>query len=248
MTKLTLQQLKNHKGHKTVKKLYFKKYPYCLRYGSYMSYPYISRWDPNRDKLIIEHEKKHKKLTSKTDQIMKDLKTLKKIYSIRSRHECGTVSIFLETEKDFLDFANIFETHSDILSSIETPVSDTQVDLMKNDMILEIRDKLIYGKYRYKLESYRRRYTDDDIDQWIELGKMVKESFDPTDYKLNSNLTFIMDNPASYVKNRKSWIGAFTVYFKNYNDVCSIKFIYNDMIKKMTKIALLDEVEDGNGE
>jgi hypothetical protein len=236
MTKLTLQQLKNHENHKVIKKLYFKKYPYCLRYGNHHS-EYIDMPLDIRKRNIqddINNIKAHVRQKFKNSK------------QVRVRHEWTSLSLFFENESDFVDVASsLNRSYKKILFSVETPISNDQIQFMKDNEIVEIREKLIYNKYRYKLESYRS-YTPETVDQWIELGKMIQDNFAPEDYKLNYNLYWVLNHPEQ-AHQQLRWIGTLAVYFKNYNDVCSIKFIHNNIIKKMVKVALHSEItEDDN--
>lgn len=236
MAKLTLQQLKNHENHKVIKKLYFKKYPYCLRYGLHHSQctDMMLRNNPTNIRNDVDDIKAH---------IRREFKNSKQV---RVRQEWANISLFFENESDFVDVASsLNRAYKKILFSVETPISDDQIRFMKDNEIVEIRKTLIYNKYRYKLESYRT-YTPETVDQWIELGKMVRDNFSPEDYKINFNLSWILNHPEKAHRDLR-WIGASAVYFKNYDDVCSIKFIHNNIIKKMVKVALHSELtEDDN--
>lgn len=239
MATLSFQQVKKLPQYQMAHKLYYKKYPICVRFFSSCN---THRW---HDAVALEEWRKD---LYRYGEITRWLKVHLKC-EYRTRHD-GHLAVYLP---DLEALSKVFYRYKNEIQTIEAPSNETHRDTMINDLNIIVRDKLFYKDYRYKVSSYLYRR---DMDNWIELLEVCESSFDENSYKLNPTLKNYIQNkmteqemqqlsPSSLFKMRR-WVpysGTATVYLKEYDDVCTLHMLFKNIITSTTKIVLKSELE-----
>lgn len=237
MANLTYEQLKKLPQYKIAHKMYYKKYPFCVRFYSNMSSE--DRWE------------------FQTDSWKKDLVRYREItlwlknyadFEYRTRHDYH-LALYVETIEAL---SKVYKRYRNEIEIIEAPSTASHYDLMISDLNITVREKLFYNDYRYKISSYLYR---NQMDRWIELIDVIENSFDKDSYRLNPTLRNYVRNkaieqemqlksPSSLYRMRR-WIpysGTATVYLGEYDDVCTLHMMFKDIITNTTKIILKSEL------
>lgn len=235
--KLKYEQLKNLSQFKIAHKLYYKKYPFCVRLFSSVG---IHRWDFASEDWFRDYRR--------TSEVRRWLK-LHADFDYRTRHDMH-LAIYLP---DIDALSLVYNRYKNEIETVEGPINEQQTDTMLNDLSITVRDKLFYNKYRYKVSSYLYR---SDMDQWTDLLEVCESSFEKENYKLNPTLKNYIHNkmidqemrnkqPRSLFRGRR-WLpyaGTATVFLTDYDDVCTLHLMFKNIISDTTKIILKSELE-----
>ena len=222
MKKLTFEQLKKLPQYKVAHKVYYKKYPFCVRFNEDIK---ITSYYDHRYTSWISTARERKKW------ILKNIN-----HSHRSRFDCHAAFYF----EDISDVAVVFEKFKDEITTIEAPVNENHKDTIVSDLNITTRKSLFYKEYRYKIQLYsfyrgyyKNAVSIDDLKEFLSLCK----DFDDGSYKLNSFLSTYSVNGI------RPYYGSGAVFLKNYEDVCALHLIHKNIILSTTKIILIDELE-----
>lgn len=236
MTKLSFEQVKQLPNYKIARKLYYKKYPICVRFYSSTENRYDNFSSENWRRDLYRY-----------GEITRWIKR-NATFDYRTRHDCH-LAVYLP---DLDAFNLVWSRYRQEIETIEAPASEEHNDTMISDLSITVREKLFYNKYRYKVSSYLYR---SQMDKWIELLELCESSFDENSYKLNPTLKNYIQNkmteqemqklaPSSLFRMRR-WIpysGTATVYLKEYDDVCTLHLVFKDIITETSKIILTTEL------
>lgn len=238
MTNLTFEQLKKLPQYKIAHKMYYKKFPFCVRFYSRLQN--YDRWDFNSDAFKAD--------LFATAEVKRWLKRYTD-FEYRTRHDCH-LALYL---KDIDAVSRVFNRYKDEINIIEGPVSEKHQDTMVSDLNVTVREKLFYNEYRYKVSSYLYRPS---MDAWIDMLETCEASFEKDSYRLNPTLRNYIRNkqmeeeaqnktPQSLFRMHR-WIpysGTATIYLKEYDDVCTLHMLFKNIITSTTKIILKSELE-----
>lgn len=239
MAKLSYTQLKRLPQYKLARKMYYKKFPICVRFFSGCD---TNRW---QDPVALEQWRKD---LMRYGEVTRWLRlNLKCEY--RTRHDAH-LAVYLP---DIDALSRVFTRYKNIIETIEAPSSEKHNDTMLNDINITIRDKLFYRRYRYKVSSYLYR---NQMDQWLDLLDTCESSFEEGNYKFNPMLQNYVKNkirdqerttqvPQSLFRSHR-WLpyaGTSTVYLSEYDDVCTLHLMFKNIITDTTKIILASELE-----
>jgi hypothetical protein len=234
MTISTFEQLKKLPQYKIAHKMYYKKYPICIRFSSD---------EHNGMTGILAWSSSLKKAIEIKSWIQENCKG-----DYRTRHDYH-LAVYL---KDIEMLNKIYQQYKKIITSIEAPSTESHHNKMIDDLNITVRDKLFYNEYRYKIKSYLYRA---DMDQWEELIDVIEGSMEADSYRMNPMLREYKQNkrldedvksksPQSILRMHR-WIpysGTATVYLKEYDDVCTLHMMFKDIITSTTKIILKSEL------
>jgi hypothetical protein len=195
--------------------LFYGKYPYRVRFSrqaSYGEYGYQKGWTLYNCKEwlfnnSIDHKIygtfRYKGRSKQPDTIVK-----------------ATASVFVKTKTSF---DQLVSRWPDYVESVTEPYSSDHVDLLKNNLSIILRKKLIYNKYRYSVIFYH--------DHWNESLSSLKEWIDAN---LNERLS---SNDVKFVDT--SWNPR--LYLNNDDDLVLTKLTWADKIKDIQVVRLYDE-------
>lgn len=238
MTKLTYPQLKNLPQYQTAYKMYYKTYPICVRFARPL--PAGSLWG-NEKWIEVRTE------SMKTTREVKSWLRKCCDFDYRTRHDYH-FAIYL---KDIEALDKIYQRYKKEITVIEAPATELHRDMMIEDLNITVREKLFYNDYRYKISSYLYR---NDMDVWLEMIDVIKNSFEQETYRMNSTLRNYAENKkldekllsgSQTVSMRRRWLpfsGTATVYLKEYDDVCTLHMMFKNVISRTTKIVLKNEL------
>jgi hypothetical protein len=234
MAILTFEQLKKLPQYQIAHKMYYKKYPICVRFASYTTiHAYGSE----------EWQKEMKQSAEIRLWLRKCIN-----FDYRTRHDYH-LAVYL---KDIEGLSKIYQRYKKIIDRIEAPANEFHHEKMIDDLNITVRDKLFYNEYRYKIKSFLYR---SEMDQWEELIDVVESSIDEDSYRMNPMLREFKQNkqldeevqlksPQSILRMHR-WLpysGTATVYLKDYDDVCTLHMMFKDIISSTTKIILKSEL------
>jgi hypothetical protein len=234
MAILTFEQLKKLPQYKIAHKMYYNKYPICVRFVSTMTtYSYgTEAWldDLKQSKEVRAWLKKYCE------------------FDYRTRHDYH-LAVYL---KDVEGLSKIYQRYKKIIVAIEAPANESHHEKMIDDLNITVRDKLFYNEYRYKIKSYLYRA---DMDRWEELIDVVESSMDEDSYRMNPMLREYKQNKqldeemqlnsTQSILRMHRWLpysGTATVYLKDYDDVCTLHMMFKSIITSTTKIILTSEL------
>lgn len=235
MTKLTYAQLKKLPQYQIAHKMYYKKYPICVRFPNAIYAG--SHWGSEQ-------------WASETKKASEVKHWLRKYcdFDYRTRYDYH-LAVYL---KDIESLSKVYYRYKTEIQTIEAPATESHHDLMITDLNITVREKLYYKDYRYKVSSFLYR---NQMDSWLELIDVVESSFEKDSYLMNTTLR-------NYIKNKKldqeiqtkspksllrmhRWLpysGTATVYLKEYDDVCTLHMMFKNIISDTTKIVLKSEL------
>lgn len=222
MTKLTFEQLKKLPQYKIAHKVYYKKYPFCVRFNE----------DDRMSVYSSEYTSWVSTARERKKWISKNIK-----HSHRSRFDYHVAFYF----EDISDVGTVFEKFKDEITTIEAPLNDNHKDTIVSDLNITTRKYLFHKEYRYKIQLHPHYsgyhgniVTNNDMQDVLSLC----ENFDDGSYKLNSYLSRVKSG--FFIK---PYYGSGSVFLKNYEDVCTLHLIHKNIISSTTKIILIDELE-----
>ena len=223
MTGFTYEQLKKLPVYRVAHKMYYNKYPFCVRFKA---------------------EKRPNHYYFRNFDLETNVKTFLsgKSAEYRSRYDMS-LAIFL---LDIDTVEQLYKKFKDRIVSIEAPMNEAQHDKMVEDLNITVRKKLFYKEYRYKIKfCFWKKYNDrGTASVALELLDTCKNSFENENYRLNYSLERLAARAKSGTVHELSpYWGDGTIYFKNYDDVCTIHFLFKNSIDKTTKIVLEKELE-----
>jgi hypothetical protein len=175
-------------------------------------------------------------------QIKKYVKTLNLEH--KSRVDTHLALYLLDLESVSL----IYEKYKDQIEIIESPLNETQKEVMLDDLNVIVKEKLFYNKYRYKINFGFRR---NDVLILNTLFETCNDSLGLENYKYASNFLYyknILDKigtptPGQQI-GRLPYYGTASIYFKEYEDVCTFHFLFKNNIAKTHKIVLKKELDE----
>ncbi len=132
----------------------------------------------------------------------------------------ANLNVYMREKSQVDETINKFD--SSIISLIE-PMNSKHLDQLLNDHSIVLKDSLFYKKYRYSITFNHRSYDDpNDV-----IGKWVENSFvDSADDR--------------FLYRQGGWNPI--LYLSDENDVIMAKICHEGRIKKIVKVALMDEV------
>jgi hypothetical protein len=223
MAEFKYEQLKKLPVYKVAHKMYYNKYPFCVRFKAEQkpNHYYFRNFDLETN--------------VKSFLVNKDA-----VY--RSRYDLS-LAIFLLDIKAVDQLYQKFKNH---IVSIEAPMNETQHDKMVEDLNITVRKKLFFKEYRYKIKFCFWRSTSGP-DTAFEVIETCRTSFEKDNYRFSyafERLVSHMESELSHKLHKlTSFWGDGTIYFKNYDDICTMHFLFKDSISKTTKIILEDELK-----
>ena len=235
MTKLTYSQLKKLPQYQIAHKMYYKKYPICVRFPN--SIYAGSHW--GSEQWVLE--------TKKASEVKRWLKKYCD-FDYRTRYDYH-FAIYL---KDIESLSKVYHRYKTEIQTIEAPATESHRDMMIEDLNITVREKLFYGDYRYKISSYLYR---NEMDAWLEMIDVIESSFGEESYRMNPTLRNYAENKKLDEKlqsgshngllRMRRWLpfsGTATVYLKEYDDVCTLHMMFKNVISSTTKIVLKSEL------
>lgn len=235
MTKSIYKQLKDDSRFTIASKVWYKEFPFRVSFKG---------WDMFDGGFL--------NLYHRNSTIKRKLTSLE--HEFKSRHD-RSFNIYVKNEKALADV--IYYFNSDI-SEIQGPMSEDHKDLMVTDLTQSVRKNLFYNKYRYKVSCHIYRYRG-DMDQFIDIAEFVTSSFDPDTYYLNSAIRQYprlkaldeqyknLGPGSSFRRPRWSTFVPFSstgsVYFIDYDDVCTMHLMFKSIITSTTKVVLIEDLE-----
>ena len=239
MTKLTYSQLKNLPQYQTAHKMYYKKYPICVRFSRPLQD--VSLWGRT------EWTEARTESVKKTSEIKRWLRKCCD-FDYRTRYDYH-FAIYL---KDIEALDKIYQRYKKEITVIEAPATESHRDMMIEDLNITVREKLFYSDYRYKISSYLYR---NNMDVWLEMIDVIESSFQEESYRMNPTLRNYAENKKLDEKlqsgsqtrslRMRRWLpfsGTATVYLKEYDDVCTLHMMFKNVISSTTKIVLKNEL------
>lgn len=128
--------------------------------------------------------------------------------------------VYLENANDYEAF---IETNRDHVESIKKPANKHYEDMIRSGIVLDIRNSLYYGRFRYKMHF--RKWWDASVRKQISL--MVRDRIHDRTKKRQDYLI--------------SRYGA-SLYLANESDMVIIKMTMPDMISKVVVVATESEL------
>jgi len=125
--------------------------------------------------------------------------------------------------KDKKTFQKIYKKYSPHVIEATAPANAAHEDLIRQGCILEVRSKLFYGEYRYKI-TFKRSYNEETIDTVYETLRNSVHDENVIDQSYNMN------------KHNA------TVYLKHNDDLMAIKLSIGELIDDVIVIALDSEL------
>jgi hypothetical protein len=220
MAEFKYEQLKKLPVYQVAHKMYYNKYPFCVRFKAERkpNHYYFRNFD----------------LETNVKSFLVD-----KGVEYRSRYDLS-LAIFLV---DIKSVDQLYKKFKDHIVSIEAPMNETQHDKMVEDLNVTVRKKLFYKEYRYKIKFCFWRKTSDP-DKAFEVIETCRTSFEKENYRFNYSFERLAARAESGTSHKlTTFWGDGTIYFKDYNDVCTMHFLFKDSISKTTKIILEDELK-----
>jgi|14BtaG_2_1085337.scaffolds.fasta_scaffold00106_11 hypothetical protein len=233
--KLTYKQLRDIPQYRTTNKLYFKKYPFVVRF--FRAADWNDRYQ-NYYRIVSV-----KRWLEKNNH-----------FDYRTRTDYG-LSIYLE---DLESLYRVYKKYYNEIEFVDGPISDKHQTTMETEPTVSVRKQLFYNKYRYKVSSHLVR---SEMDKWTSMIELCQDSFDNDNYKMNSTLKNYINNK-EYYKNRMGvrgisapsfggynqynmmpWSATGTIYLKKYDDLCTLHLMYKNIISSTTKVMLDHELE-----
>jgi hypothetical protein len=216
--------------------MYYKTYPICVRFTR-------SLWDSE------EWTKARTESVKKASEVKRWLRKCCDFdYRTRGRYDYH-FAIYL---KDIEALDKIYQRYKKEITVIEAPATESHRDMMIEDLNITVREKLFYSDYRYKISSYLYR---NDMDVWLEMIDVIKNSFEEESYRMNPTLRNYVENkkldeklqsrPQTGSLIMRRWLpfsGTATVYLKEYDDVCTLHMMFKNVISSTTKIVLKSEL------
>lgn len=206
-----------HGSHAT--KLFFNRFAYQVTLKlSYASTEVIDRKDrvsktiPYKDWLSSNCTGSHK--TNSSWSVSYDMDDPSKmIQTCRMR-------VYLENSGDYESF---IDANRDTVESVKKPANKHYEDLIKSGVVLDVRNSLYYGRFRYKLHF--RKWWDASVRKQISLT--------------------VRDRLHDRAKKRQDYLisryGA-SLYITNESDMVIIKMSMPDMISKVVVVATETEL------
>jgi hypothetical protein len=141
-------------------------------------------------------------------------------------------TIFINNEAEYLNIINQFDSMVIITFS---PANKSHEELIRDGNIIDVKDNLYFDKFRYKISfwggSWNRRWSTKQIEILS-----VKDIQDLITSHLHNDSIGIDDQEYCLITFNKS------LYIKNKGDYTLIKLAMGEYIKKITVIALPNEV------
>lgn len=233
MTKFTYTQLKKLPVFIKAHKMYYKKYPFCVRFKAI---------DFFQSDGFAEHARN-----------AREIKSFLTRHDVnhRSRLDYHLAIYLLDLDSVFL----LYNKLKDDIVSIEGPLNETHYNVLNDDLNVVVRDKLFYNKYRYKISSKFVHTESDQLNGLID----TCNSFEKDSYKFNKVIDSYIKNKMldeatnkNYVSSRSlyrsryrymNYIETATIYLTDYDDVCTLHFMFKNIISSTVKIVLTDEVK-----
>jgi len=131
-------------------------------------------------------------------------------------------SLFLNSRHDFDACIAKFGSNVD---SVISPYDDAHVDILKDNTTIVVRDRFLYGKYKYAV-TFKRSWQEniDEIDSWI-VSNFLQNTISTTPSKWHPGGW----NPRLYLVDDA--------------DLMLIKLTWGERIKNITVVCIYDELE-----
>ena len=127
--------------------------------------------------------------------------------------------------KDLAAYNKVFKKYEKYVTEIMAPASADHEELIRQGSILEVRSKLYYKEYRYRI-IFKRTYSIDVID---EIDNAVKNGIHNDDCTDSEDQNY-------YVSSTN------TIYLKNNEDVMFMRLSVGHLIKNLTIVVLDTEL------
>lgn len=141
--------------------------------------------------------------------------------------KCGACALHFDSISQIIEKFGI-----EHVSDISYPLNVTQIDIMKNDQSVRVRDQLFYNTYRYKLEAWVY-FT---AKRWKPLINFCDNNFENDNILISPKFRAWVEDPdTEYYSDDDRGI-----FLKNRVDYITLRMVYKNL--NMIKIVTHDEV------
>lgn len=240
MTISKFEQVRALPGYQISSKLFYKKYPYKINLLRHDDFYRVKFSNQDLENYGINTPKSFFNAMYELKSHVSKFLTQENI-PCRLRADCS-VGIFLEDAESAL---KVYNRYRDLVSILEGPMNEKQVDTMIEDLNVVVRKSLFHREYRYKLDTSMYRF--EDFSPILkDMISLCENSFEQDSYKLGYSTQRYVDyfNETARTPNYIPYFGNGGFFFKNYQDVCTFHMLFKKYITKTTKTVLHSELKE----